>query len=347
MTDRSAKAAMPIASRNGCLWGAKFQGTPGAYRGGCNFSAGAAYDFTYKRDAAKSILTLLYSSKSAATTVTMTFGPIWFEAQLAFANHMGATLQSVLFPSDLVLTASSVEAAYVPYYLPGARLKNGFFTSHRNLSVMYPGARAFADYLALDYAGGRVAWYSVNPGGRIAPAQLGFRDDEQTKAGTCYALHVFQAWTGDGETFSTPVVRFQLGATPAESIATYRAANGIAEYPSLQEKLGDRMAAIAASPLVKMMDLRTAHRTFTEMISHLGVVRAPAILHPVAYWPVGFDRNCSSRDFSTATRSATGNRTQPISGGIRGSRARARPAGDAVHESHMVGRSVADGQKRA
>ena len=281
---------MPIASRNGCLWGSNYQGTPGAFRGGCSYLAGSEEDFT-TLGWVKSTLTMEYHASSASATVTLAFSPNWFDAQLALTNHMGATLMSVLFPSDMVLNANAVEAAYIPYYLPGARVKTGFFTGHRSISVVYPSARAFADYLALDYAGGRLAWFAVNPGGRIAPVQLGFKDDEKTKAGTCYATHAFQTWTADGGTFSTPVVRFQVGAEPAQSIATYRSANRIEEYPSIQQKLGDRMQTVSASPLVKMVDMRTGHRTFTEMISHLGVVRAPAILHPVAYWPVGFDRN--------------------------------------------------------
>ena len=290
MTDKSAAAAMSIASRNGCLWGAGFQGSPGAFLGGCNFAAGKPEAFTYKWDAGKSVLTLRYTSTSASATVSITFSDHWFDAQLALENHMGATLQTVLFPADMVLAASSVNAAYIPYYLPGARLNAKFFTNHRSISVMYPGARAFADYLAVDYAGGRLAWYAINPKGKIAPVQLGFKDDDKAKPGTFYALHTFQAWTRDGGTFTTPVMRFQVGAAPRDTIATYRTANGIDGYPNLKDKLGGRMTAISAAPLVKV-DFRGIRRTFAELGTRLAIIRSPAILHPVSYWPVGFDRN--------------------------------------------------------
>lgn len=282
ITDRAATAAMPIASRNGCLWGASYQG--GAYQGGCNLSA------VYHWDAVKSILTLRYSSMSASATVTIGFSSNWFDAKLAIENHMGATLQTVVFPSDMVLEASSVQAAYIPYYLPGARLNAKFFSTHRSISVIYPSARAFADYLAVDYAGGRLAWYAINPGGKIAPVQLGFKDDDKTKAGTFYTFHAFQAWTRDGGTFTTPIVRFQVGATPSDSITTYREANGILAYPNLQDKLGSLAPTLLAAPLVKV-DFRGIHRTFGDLSTRLALVRSPAILHPVSYWPVGFDRN--------------------------------------------------------
>jgi hypothetical protein len=262
ITDKSAHAAMPITSRSAL--------------------GNAAYEWNQ----AKSLLRLVYPS----AVVTIVFSPHSFDTQLTVENHTGATLESVAFPSDLVLQSASIRAAYIPYFLPGARVKTGFFTGHHSLVAVYPGTRAFIDYLALDYAGGRIAWYSVNPTGKIAPVQLGFRDDEKNQPGTCYALHNFQTWIRDGTAFSTPVVRFQIGEDPAATIADYRQANGIDKYPSLQEKLGDRMSTIAAAPLVKM-GMRDMHRTLAESATYLGIIRAPAILHPVSYWPVGFDRD--------------------------------------------------------
>src|SRR5258708_315781 len=45
---------------------------------------------------------------------------------------MGATMQAVLFPSGLLFAHNSVEAAYIPLYLPGARVIRGFFTCHHH-----------------------------------------------------------------------------------------------------------------------------------------------------------------------------------------------------------------------
>jgi hypothetical protein len=70
----------------------------------------------------------------------------------------------------------------------------------------------------------------------------------------------------------------------------YRADNGVADYPSLAGKLGDRFRQVAASPLVKM-DFRQLNRSFAEAASQLGQIHAPAILHPVSYWPRAFDQN--------------------------------------------------------
>ncbi|MCL4401881.1 MAG: hypothetical protein M1436_04325, partial [Acidobacteria bacterium] len=103
--------------------------------------------------------------------------------KLAIANRMGATMDSAPFPSDLLFSDASVQAAYLPYYLPGARLKPGFFTANRSVSVTYPGSTAFADYIALEISGGRFSRYSVNPRGRIMPAVLGFQDNGKAKPG--------------------------------------------------------------------------------------------------------------------------------------------------------------------
>src|SRR5262249_35451297 len=169
-------------------------------------------------------------------------------------------------------------------------LKTSFFTANRGVSVIYPSARAFADYVALDYAGGRIAWYALNPADTIAPVVFGFQDDEPTRAGSFYAFHTFQVWTPDGGSVETPVVRVQVGAPPADSIAMYRAENGIGDYPNLADKLGGLAPAVAAAPLVKM-DFRSIGRSFAEVTTRLGLIRAPAILHPVAYWPRAFDQN--------------------------------------------------------
>ncbi len=295
ITDRAAGAALTLGSRNGCLWGSSYQTTPSAYRGGCSFSAGGANAFSYAWDAAGSTLILKYVSdpraaQQADATATIALGADGFDLKLAVTNRMGAMMTSVLFPSDLLLADDSIEAAYLPYYLPGVRLKPGFFRAHRSISAVYPSARAFADYLAVDANGGRLAYYSVNPAGKIRPAVIGFQDDDKIRAGTFYAFHTFQAWTPDGGTFETPVVRVRVGQSPEETLAAYRAENHIADYPDLSGKLGDLAAQVARSPLIKL-DLRQVNRPFAELGARLDLVRAPAILHPVSYWPRGFDQN--------------------------------------------------------
>jgi hypothetical protein len=294
VTGNNAQTALTLGSRNGCLWGSGyFQST--AYRGGCSFAAGRPDAFSYAWNADEATLALSYtpapgSTQSIAATATIAFHPDSFDLQLALTNHMGSTLQSVLFPSDLLFAAKSIQAAYLPYHLPGVRLLPGFFTAHRSISAVYPSARAFADYVALDSNGASLAWYTINPGGKIAPVVLGFQDDDKTKAGTFYAFHTFQVWVPDGQTFQTPLVRVRIGQSPADTILAYRNENGIADYPSVSDKLGGLADTLAAAPLVKM-DLRSIGRSFTDLSARLAIIRAPAILHPVSYWPPAFDRN--------------------------------------------------------
>jgi hypothetical protein len=290
LRDNAAGASLTLGSRNGCLWGATFQTTPQTYRGGCDAST-----FHYSWDARKHVLTLTYRDAPSANhradvTVTLSAAEDFFDLQLNLDNRMGAILDSVPFPSDLVFDAASIRAAYLPYFQPGVRLEPSFFTSHRSISATYPGTRAFADHLALESGGGRLAWYVVNPSGRIAPVMLGFRDDNAKRAGTFYALHSFQTWTPDGARFSTPPVRVRIGQTVERTILAYRAENSIDRYPSIESKLGPAFAAVAQSPLVKM-GFGGKLPTFAEAAAKLSIIEPPALLHPVSYWPRAFDQN--------------------------------------------------------
>ena len=295
IVDRTSSSALPIASRNRCLWGSNYQSSVTTYRGGCSFGAGRPDSYTYSWDGTQNILMMQYNSAATSAqrvdvTVTIAFEARWFDMHLSLANHTGSILSAVLFPSDLLFAAGSVDAGYIPYYLPGARLLPGFFTGHHSVSAVYPSARAFADYLAIDYAGGHLAWYSINPYTNIAPVILGFQDDDKTNPGDFYAFHTFQTWTADGNSLDTPAVRIQVGATPEESILQYRVANGIVDYPGFADKLGDLTPTFAAAPLVKM-DLRSIRSSFAALSTRLDLIRAPAILHPVSYWPRAFDQN--------------------------------------------------------
>ncbi len=285
---REKPGAKPLSlgSRNGCLWAATFQSAKLPFHGGCNYPAGRD-GFHYGWDRARSTLTLTYSGDA---TVLIEFHPAWFDLKLSVTNHFGATMSGVLFPADLVFEAGSVEAAYFPYYLPGVRIKPAFFASHRSLVSVYPGTRAFADYVALDIGGGRLAIYTVNPVGRIQPVQLGFRGDAKNRPGTFCVPHTFQVWTAAGANYETPIVRVRIGETAEQTILAYRMENGIDRYPSLAAKLGTLFPRVAAAPLVKM-DFKAMRRTFREAAAYLDRIPAPAILHPVAYWPRNFDQN--------------------------------------------------------
>ena len=283
--DRAAGVEVTSGSRSGCLWGVTIQTTPATNRGGCSSA-----NFRYLWDVSRRLLTLVYRDPAFDVTVTLSAAEEFFDLQLELKNHTGAVLDSVALPSDLTFETAAIRAAYLPYFLPGVRLEPSFFGAHKSFTATYPGARAFADHLALEAGGGRIAWYVVNPGGRIAPVTLGFRESA-SQPGRSYALHNYQIWIREGATYSSPVVRVRVGQTVERTILAYRAENGIDRYPSIASKLGDRFQTVAQAPMVKM-DFHNMRRTFAEASARLReIIEAPALLHPVAYWERSFDQN--------------------------------------------------------
>ena len=137
-----------------------------------------------------------------------------------------------------------MQAGYAPNYLPGVRLAPPFFSRVGNNVFTYPSRWAFADYLALDVAGGHVAVYGVNPPpSPLAPVELGFTHNEAPGdcSGDTFCLtHTFDTWIGGGVTWTSPTVRVRLGETAGEAMLDYRHDNGVDAYPSLAAKTGPR-----------------------------------------------------------------------------------------------------------
>jgi hypothetical protein len=271
--DRAAGVEVTSGSRNGCVWATN--------RGGC-----IASGFHYFWNNAQHFLTLFYSD----ATVTVSPAEDYFDLQLNLQNHAGGVIDSVALPAELMFETAAIHAAYLPYFLPGVKLEPSFFAAHKSFTATYPGTRSFADYMALEANGGRIAWYAVNPAGRIAPVSLGFRASP-SQPGRFYALHNFQTWIRDGAKYSSPVVRVRVGQTVERTMLSYRAENGIDRYPSIAAKLGDRFQTVAQAPMVKM-DFHIMRRTFAEAAARLReTIEPPALLHPVAYWERAFDQN--------------------------------------------------------
>jgi hypothetical protein len=169
-----------------------------------------------------------------------------------------------------------------------------FFRRSGNDVFTYPSRWAYADYLSLDLADSHLALYTVNPPpSPIAPVQLGFVVDGAPSpcSGSAFCVtHGFQTWIRDGETWTSPIVRFRIGETVADSLLDYRKDNGIDAYPSLADKLGSRLSTLAQAPLIKA-DLWKGLPPFTDWASELKRLPSPALLHPVAFQPRGHDEN--------------------------------------------------------
>jgi len=294
ISDKSANVSIPVSSRSGCLWGASFRS--GDYIGGCSYSAIWSNRFTYAWDATKNVLTLNYSrdvpvAPGVDATVTITAGAgASFDMSLALENHWDSPLEQALFPSDLLFSAGSVQAAYLPYGFPGVRLNPGFFQNTNGITSTYPGQNGFADYLALDIAGSYVACYSINPSGPIQPVDLGFFHYGADPPDAYVLYHSLQTWSESGAAFSSPAVRIWVGKTVKDTILAYRADNGIAGYPSIAEKLGSRFDELSRSPLVKL-DLVENNTPFEELIPRLANLPSPVLVHPAAYMLGGHDHS--------------------------------------------------------
>jgi hypothetical protein len=277
----------------GCLWGAVHVLDSG-YVGGCSFRRGGANRFRYGWDGAT--LTLSYEARvaggvEAEATVRPRASSI--DLRVTVRNGSGRAVERVHFPADLVGDARRAIAGYVPTYLPGVRLRGGFFRQGSRSAVStYPSRYAFADYLALDVRGGRLALHGVNPPpSRIAPAALGFtrNPDGQPCSGDAFCIvHAYETWIARGRRWRSPTVRLRVGDDVERTIRAYRTDNGIDRYPSLARKLGPRLAMLARAPLVKA-DLWKGLPPFRSWAAELRRLPRPALVHPVAFQPGGHD----------------------------------------------------------
>jgi len=294
LRDRGAGVSVSRGSRNGCLWGAS-QSLPGPrdYSGGCLFTASGADRFSYSWNREAAELTLRYTPANttlAAAVVTISIaGPSYFDMRLELVNRSSTPIVRVLFPSDLILADAEVDWAYLPSLLPGVRLRPSFFLTNRSFTATYPGARAFADFLAWDASRGHAAFYSVNTSTRLVPAMIGFQDDEERVRGASYVVHTYQTAIPPGGAWTSPAVRVRVGSPVNDSILAYRNDNGIARFPRIEEKLGPLFDYLLRAPLVKADFHVEVRKPFRAAIADMDFLSPPALIHPVAFQPRGHD----------------------------------------------------------
>ena len=283
-----------LRGQNGCMWAAKQ--TTGVAASGCSFDRTGDSRFSYRWSQALTTLSLGYDSNAGNpgvdTTVTIAAGMSSFDMRLTLETNTEYPLSAVLFPADLLVNATDVDAGYTPTFLPGIRLKPGFFSGpHRNVET-YPSRWAFADFLAADIGRSHVAMYSVNPTpSPIAPVDLGFI--RNAAPAPCSGLsfcttHVFQTWVMHGEEWKSPTVTIRVGGSVEQSLLAYREDNRIDEYRSLSDKLGERLDVLSRAPLIKA-DLWKGLPRFGEWAPSLRRLPSPALVHPVAFQSGGFD----------------------------------------------------------
>jgi hypothetical protein len=285
-----------VTATNGCEWGAAAVGTA-AYSGGCAFTPVGSSKFSYSWNARTTTLTMTYTAgadgqQHVDAVVTLHAQPGYFDEQLQLTNHAPQTIQSVNFPVDLFGDGNTVQAGYAPNFLPGVRFGPTFFQRQQNDVFTYPGRWAFADYLALDVGTAHLAMYSVNPPpSPIAPIDLGF---VHSSGGPCSGqafcvTHDFHTWIGQNGTWTSPVVRLRVGESADKTIVDYRTDNAIDAYPSVATKLGSRLDTLSHAPMIKF-DMQKGAPPFSQWAGALQKLPSPALIHPVAFGPGGFDK---------------------------------------------------------
>lgn len=294
LIDRATNASLTLGSRGGCLWGAVFPGHAPDYVGGCSFSSTGGNRFSYSWNSATSRLILSYEGDAGqphrvnAVVTLQATADAYFDLQITLHNQFGAILQNVLLPSDLSFYDHVTRRAYVPFNLPGVVLKTSFFTDNRSYIPTYPSDAAFADVLVLEVAGGRLAFYTVNPPpSPVQPVAIGFHDDDSQTPGTYFSYHSFHVWVPSGGTWRSPNVRVWIGRTPAQVMLAYRRDNGIDAFPTVAQKAGPKWEALRRAPLIK----KDVLRPFADLQLQLGRLPVPSLLHPVGFQPGGHDEN--------------------------------------------------------
>ena len=233
-----------VSGSSGCWWQAEAVSWRASI-GGCAVARAGRRRFSYRWTARTSTLLLRYegsrtAARRAAATVTLVAGRATLDLRLSLENRRGAVVNQVAFPTDLLVPVVSTGAGYAPNYLPGIRLGPGFFRRVGTNVLTYPSRWATADFLALDVGRSHLA-LSGRDRASPRPVSLGFVRDAapgRCSRTTFCVRHVCQTWLRDGERWTSPAVRIDIGKTARQALEGYRIGTGIAAYPSLERKLG-------------------------------------------------------------------------------------------------------------
>jgi hypothetical protein len=291
--DKMAGTNLPVVSRGNCLWGMSF--FDDGYVGGCSFDRSGTNRFTYSWSQATGRLTLAYqngipaAANQANAEVTLTpGGDDYLDMGLTIWNTSQKTALAVHFPSDLLVARNALTEAYLPFGLPGVRIKPSFFAQHKSVGGSYPSFSPFADFQYAGMGATSLAYYSVNPAPNpIAPVYLGYQDDEPAHPGMTFLTHSYRVNIGSG-VWTSPKVRFRIGKTIQDVMQAYRIDNLIEQYPSIHQKLGQqKFDQISHSVLIKA-EMRDNLDSWAARFSHIS---PPALLHLVGFHTGGFDRN--------------------------------------------------------
>ena len=296
--DKTSGGQTTLGSHNGCLWGA-VDSKEEFWIGGCSYyKDNPGRHFSYAWSAINQTLTLTYTmdaSYAQRMNATVTILPSeerWLDLRLLLDNQYDTTFIYLQMPCDLVFKEAEVEQALLPM-LPGVILKTSYFTEQRSFTSNYPGyPGTFADYLHITTTGGKLALYSIFPGGDFRQATLGFVHSWDDPANlTTLMIHQYAAWLQDGQSVSLPTIRLRIGEEITPTLLAYREENRLDELPTPAEKLGSLYMQTVSGPLYKT-DAVQLGLPFNEYdLKVFAKIPYPGTIHPVEFQPGGHDHN--------------------------------------------------------
>ncbi|MBI1289611.1 hypothetical protein GC173_00010 [bacterium] len=224
-------------------------------------------------------------STAVAVRLAMEFGEQSFEGRVTADLTKGAPLTLLSYPAFLEIPGSATNQLVFPHR-SGVVLNSAFFASDRTIGTRTPAG--FAPFLWWSTATGS---FSVsNPvdgtnrraGARVLNLLRDARD------GADYPVLHYDQLTNvrAGSGYDSGAVLFQVGATVADTARAYWNRGESSHYPTLEQKLGDRLfATLAAAPVLKYPEAVSA-QVFTGTVPTLP---SPAIIHVAGYMQGGHD----------------------------------------------------------
>jgi hypothetical protein len=158
-------------------------------------------------------------------------------------NEGEGIIQYVEFPKTLNLSFGENDRAYFPITYPGIMLGSEFIASGE--AQIYE-----CDYVEFLTGGVNMSVYQIYNDTCIQRVVEGLY--AETDPGTPYNLHCewnYLTWINGGDSWTSQVSRIRIGRESWEMIDGFRADNGIADYPSLLEKLGSKFDIYSRSPI--------------------------------------------------------------------------------------------------
>lgn len=247
-----------------------------------------AESFTFDWNKRDDVLKLQYSG-SLQVDVDVRFGDdnrIYMNASLE--NRTGQTIQSFRFPYELKIDQGGVQDAILPM-LPGAKLKASFFNESNSFSDQYPGVM-FASYLAMRTNAGNVAMYDLGDELTVL-TEIGYKN-QINDSGKTSLVHNYKTWIASDQKWSSPTVVLEIGGDYNTSIVSYRELNGIDQYRSLTDKLGDNAQKYFELPLYKtdISAIKDASWSFLTS-SFIDKMNYNGMIHLVGFQSGGHDEN--------------------------------------------------------